>query len=211
LTHDLDESKYDQNAGWKSIEQFQRRYKRARGNRDEEDEANNQLDPSLIDEDNPTLRLGSVTQETSKRRKLSTTQQPPHHPRLFRELPTQEDISARVTRPGFDIESASISQISNCEGDRHRFTARESPRGSIYDVGDTRKYLRCYITNIYPLCPLEICNDYFEDLVLHTLSFTSDSEQSKMTNLCVYSMLALGESALPLPPLSFSYPFAYLK
>ena len=70
--------------------------------------------------------------------------------------------------------------------------------GSTYNVVDVRQYLRSYLNYVYPLCPLEICNDSVEDLIIIRLRNTSsNAEQSQSTVLCVYGMLALGECLAP--------------
>jgi len=74
--------------------------------------------------------------------------------------------------------------------------------GSTYSIRETRLYLQSYATYIYPLCPLEICNDSVEDLVRRTLTNTRpNSELSPLTLLCVYIMLALGEALCTWPRL----------
>ena len=183
-----DSKSYDDN-------HLQRGYKRFL--RDEVE--SNQLDSKsrFANEDVSDIEL------SSKRRKIATEssqEQLYPHQGLLR---AGSRVSGGTSRPDSEIKSSSIRRISNfrapADGDGFRPLFGVDDEGGglepTYDVGHTRRYLRSYMTYIYPLCPLEICNDSVEDLVIDTLRKTGSSraQQSNMTILCVYVMLALGE------------------
>jgi len=192
----VDENIYGgQHANWKSKDdrpqqQQQRIYKRADDLQDA-DETDNYKDGSDV---------GSVRQAASKWQKVSSDhkqEQPPslQQQGLLRAASSEEFSAPGITRPGSDIES---HRERGGEGNRHLLTAGESGLGSTYNVVDVRQYLRSYLNYVYPLCPLEICNDSVEDLIFITLRNTSsNAEQSQSTVLCVYGMLALGECLAP--------------
>jgi len=182
----------DRNVNSKSNDQPQRRAHERLILQDEQDESDDQLDSKsrFDNEDGPDI------ESVWKRRRLSynnSQEQLSHHQGLLR---AASSVSGGISPPG----SASISRIPNLrepnsEGYRHLFPTEEGGLGPTYNVGDARKYLRSYITYIYPLCPLEICNDSVEDLVFDTLrkSSSAQPQPSPMTVLCVYVMLALGD------------------
>ena len=185
----------DRNADWKSNDHPQlRRTHRSTNLRDEEEETDDDRIDSKWQYDE-SHDFGLVRQATSKRRKISSDirQAQPAQQGLPRAT-SREDFSGGITRFRSDIESSSNNRISNrergSEGYRHQLEAGEGGTGATYDVGDTRLYLRSYLTYVYPLCPLEICNDSIEEVVLNTL--ISKSSTTVITTLCVYSLLALG-------------------
>jgi len=189
----IDQNSDDSTASnWKSKHRTQQRAHEGANLSDEEDETDDdKLDsnPRLIEN---RADSGLVHQTTSKRRKLTrghTREQPPQQLRAL--LPREEFSAGITTRPLSNIESeTSLGRVSNAT-DRGSEGYRRL--GDTYSIGDTRQYLRCYITYIYPRCPLELCDDSVEDLVIDTLRKTdSNTEQSQMIVLCVYSMLALG-------------------
>lgn len=191
---EFDNNSDDQNSDWKSNDLQQRLSHRSPNLLDEEDETDDdRIDSKWQYDESQDFRL--VRQATSKRRKISSDlrKAQPAQQGLPRATST-EDFSGGITRFGSEIDSASIGRISNrehdSEGYRHQLEAGEGGRGATYDVGDTRLYLRSYLTYVYPLCPLEICNDSIEQVVLNTL--TSNGSTSVMTSLCVFSLLALG-------------------
>jgi len=185
----------DRTADWKSNDHPQlRRTHRSTTLRDEEDETDDERIDSKWQYDE-SQDFGLVRQATSKRRKISSDirQAQPAQQGLPRAT-SREDFSGGITRFRSDIESSSNNRISNrergSEGYRHQLEAGEGGTGATYGVGDTRLYLRSYLTYVYPLCPLEICNDSIEEVVLNTL--ISKTSTTVMTSLCVYSLLALG-------------------
>jgi len=182
----------DRTADWKSNDHPQlRRTHRSTTLRDEEDETDDERIDSKWQYDE-SQDFGLVRQATSKRRKISSDirQAQQGLPRAT----SREDFSGGITRFGSDMESSSVGRISNrergSEGYRHQLEAGEGGTGATYDIGDIRLYLRSYLTYVYPLCPLEICSDSIEEVVLNTL--ISKSSTTVITTLCVYSLLALG-------------------
>jgi len=179
----------------KSNDRSQRRpHKRARLERIDND-TDDRLDSRLIDEGNPNVE--SVRQDTPKRSKLSSDHEQPPLPK--------KDFTARITRnPGSEFEPTSNDRIStlmptaSCGdgSDQHCCTTEEGGLGPTYNVEDARQYLQAYMTYAYPLCPLEICNESVEELVLNTL-LRKTTSGTPTTILCVCSMLALGEFLYP--------------
>ena len=107
--------------------------------------------------------------------------------------------------PASEIESGSLNQIAASDrGTAERHTLMREGDNSLvapWDFEDIRQYLRSYVSHIYAFCPLEICNDSIEDVVLNTIqnkSTGSDCPQS--TILCVFILLALGTNLSCFPP-----------